>query len=96
MALHEKNQEVILSYSHQATDMAGQAGWRHSAPWAFLSSEAWVSGRTFGKNSEKKRTDEGSIVDQTEVRQVASVTRDPSLVLCSLSDTQRRVSSHSF
>lgn len=37
--------------------------------------------RTFGQNFEKKRKEEGRIVDQTEVRYVTSVTRNPSLAL---------------
>lgn len=42
MALREKTQKEILSYSHQATDLPGQAGGWNSTPCAFLCSEAWV------------------------------------------------------
>lgn len=64
-------------------------------PWALLSSEALLRGRTL-RRTFQKRKDKGRIVYQTEVKHVPKVTRNPSLVIYFLSDIQMTVSSHPF
>ena len=64
--------------------------------WALLSSEARLRGRTLGRDFQKKRKDKGRVAYQTEVKHVLKMTRNFSLVIYFLSDTQMTVSSHPF